>query len=192
MAVIPIGYAQVNFKWGGAGFPTGAECTFGVGRGSTSTPEEDAVDIRDITLTRLSDRIPSTVTLSSILVKYGPNTTGPFHELGVAEAGTGSSGDVNPNVAMLIRKTTSLGGRKGRGRWYWPVAEDQVGQAGVLKTSPDQVTAMNEALALWLGDMATNDHTVYLLHNHPDDAPNIVTALSTQATTATQRRRLRR
>ena len=192
MAVIPSGWGQVNLKWGGVGYPSGAECTFGIALGSTDDPATMAATIAGIIDTRLSDRIPSNVTLESILVKHGPNVDGPFDDFGVGAAGTGSSGDVNPNCAMLIRKVTGFGGRMGRGRMYWPVAEDQVGQAGVLKTSPDQVAAMNAAMADFLTDMVAADITPALLHNVASPAPYVITGFSTQPTTATQRRRLRR
>jgi hypothetical protein len=192
MTVIPNGYAQVNFKMGGTAYPSGAEVTFGVRLDTSDDPATVAATIRDITLTRLQDRLPTSVSINSILVKFGPNATGPFADLGVAEDGTGSSGDVNPNMAMLIKKVTNEGGRKGRGRMYWPVAEDQVGQAGVLKTSPDQVAAMNGALADWQDDLTTADLPPVLLHNDEDDPPTVITLFSTQAITATQRRRLRR
>jgi hypothetical protein len=192
MTNIPSGYAQVNLKFGGTAFPTGAECTFGVRLLTADDPATVASTIEDITLTRLQDRLPSTVTLNSVLVKFGPNATGPFDDFGSNTPGTGSSGNVNPNMAMLIKKGTNLGGRKGRGRMYWPVAEDQVDQAGVLKTSPDQVTAMNEALADWAADLVAADLPLMLLHNDPGDTPSAITTLATQAITATQRRRLRR
>ena len=192
MAVIPSGYAQVNFKFNGAGAPTGMECTFGVRNDTPDDPATVAATIRDITETRLLDRIPTALSIASILVKFGPNATGPFADLGVAVTGTGSSGDVNPNMAMLIRKITNEGGRKGRGRMFWPVAEDQVAQAGVLKTSPDQVAAMDTALSDWHDDLVAADLQPVLLHNDSGDPPTVITAWSTQSTTATQRRRLRR
>jgi len=192
VAHIPSGWGQVNLKWGGTAYPTGAECTFGIAQGSISDPASVASTIAGIIDTRLSDRIPTTVTLESILVKFGPNDTGPFDDFGVGAAGTGSSGDVNPNMAILIRKVTGFGGRIGRGRMYWPVAEDQVAQAGVLKTSPDQVAAMNAAMADFLSDMSDADIALALLHTATTPDPYVITGLSTQPTTATQRRRLRR
>lgn len=192
MTNIPSGYAQVNLRFAGDGWPTGGECTYGVRLLTADGPDVVAATIRDITLTRLQDRIPTHVTLNTILVKFGPNTTGVFAELGVGEAGTGSSGDVNPNQAMLIKKSSSLGGRKGRGRMYWPIAEDQMNNAGVLKTSPDQVAAMNAALADWAADHVAADLPLMLLHNDPGDTPSAITSLATQAISATQRRRLRR
>lgn len=190
MAVIPVDHGQVNFKMAGVGYPTGAEVTFGIRRPAATDPATAAGIIATAWGAHLRVRTPEDVTLASILVKWGPNSTGPFAEVGVGSAGTGSSADVPPNVAMLIQKLTADGGRANRGRWFWPVGEDQVATGGTIVGA--DVTAMNSACAGFMGALTAADMDMVILHNSSLIDPTIVTSMATQAIAGTQRRRQRR
>jgi hypothetical protein len=190
MATIPSGFGQVNLRFRGAGYPTGAEVTFGIQVLTAGDPTDVGEAIRTLWGTELQERTPVQVTLNTILVKFGPNDTGPFVEIGVGQGGGGSAGNVNPNMAILITKVTALGGRANRGRWYYPVAEDQVANAGIL--NPAEVTEMNTQVAAFLAGLTAGDTPMVVLHNDPLTAPTTVTGMLVQGTTATQRRRLRR
>lgn len=190
MAHIPNGYGQVNLFFTGTGWPSGGEVTFAFRNIANEDPATNAATIRDIIDTRLAEQIPENLTISSILVKHGPNDSGPFDLLGTSIVGTGSSAQVQPNMAILVRKTTGLGGRRGRGRWYWPVAEDQVDTGGALQSFV--VTGMNADCADVLADLTAADLPMMLAHTAEDLTPATVTSMSCQAIAATQRRRLRR
>jgi len=190
MAIIPAGFGQVNFRFTGLGLPTGAEVTFGIAVLSEDDPDEVASAVVALWAADLQERTPTAVTLQSVLVKFGPNDLGPFAEVGAALPGTGSGGHVNPNMCILCTKQTALGGRANRGRWYYPVAEDQVGQGGFLNTA--EVTEMNTQLASFLAALTAGDIPMVLLHTSESITPTTVIGMSTQGTTATQRRRLRR
>ena len=192
MAFIPVGQSQVNLIFGGTGWPHGGQVVFGVQNDATDAPDVIGTFVAGLVTDDLGTRIPEDVTLESILVKNGPNSTGAFALTSVAFPGEGSGGDVNPNQAILIRKNTALGGRAGRGRMYWPVAEDQVITGGTLNSSPDQVAAMDAAMADLLPHLEAGDHRMMLLHVGSLPVATPVVSLSTQGTTATQRRRLRR
>lgn len=190
MATIPLGFGQVNLRFRGNGYPTGAEVTFGVQLLTEDDPGEVGETVRTLWAADLQERTPVQVTLNTILVKFGPNDTGPFVEVGVGQPGGGSPGNVNPNMAILINKITALGGRANRGRWYYPVAEDQVANAGIL--NPAEVTEMNTQLASFMAALTAAEIPMVVLHTAPALTPTTVTSMLTQGTTATQRRRLRR
>ena len=190
MAVIPVGYGQANLKFGGAGYPSGAECTWGFKNDAASSASVLADLIGTMWDDSLQSMTPDAVTLDSVLVKLGPNATGEFAEVAVAIAGTDDAGDVVPNMCALVRKNTALGGRRGRGRLYWPIGEATVGDGGAL--SGTYVTNSTTNWNLFLTSLATNEIPMYLLHNASLPAPTAVNSMSTQAVAATQRRRLRR
>lgn len=193
MPVIPSGFAQVNLKFTGTNTPTGAEVTFGVNYLDGLTPLQvaEAVDgaVGD---SSIMSPCASQTALTTISVKFGPNATGPSVDLTTSH--TGANGDSEtPNVTWLIKKSTALGGRAGRGRMYWPgVVEEETGVDGVI--IPSDVTAFQTAADLFFDELAANDVPMVLLHGEgsPISEPTLVTALTVDPRVATQRRRLRR
>jgi hypothetical protein len=191
VAVIPDNFAQVNLRFGGAGYPTGAEVTFGVSRsGFVGNTEDIAEAVRVAWDANLRPVTPELVTLLTILVKEGPNVDGPSFELGVNAPGTGESEEVNPQSALLVQKRTAGGGRRNRGRMYYPLTENDVTTGGgILSTS---LPAFQTGFTDFQGDLAAADLPMVILHNTSTPAPTTVTVLSVQPRAATQRRRLRR
>jgi hypothetical protein len=112
-------------------------------------------------------------------------------------AGGANDTNITPqNSAHLIRKNTSLGGRRNRGRMYLPgVSEANVSNTGVL--APARVAQINTALSNWRAALEANTGILYMviLHgtslNSPTPTPTPVTSLACQPVIATQRRRLR-
>lgn len=100
-----------------------------------------------------------------------------------------------PNSACIVRKVTALGGRQGRGRFFFPCLwfdEDQVNQAGVIQAG--QVSGLQSYLDEWYDHITTVvGYTIVLFH---DDAglttPTEVDSFQAESVIATQRRRLRR
>jgi len=188
---IPAGFAQVNIKFVGASIPTGAEVTFGVTDGLAEGPEAIAEAVDGLlTSTGCLAPLSQTVDINTILVKVGPDDTGPSAEI-PSEGGGGTAGNVAPpNLAVLIRKNTSLGGRHGQGRLFLPgVIETVVGDDGALDT-----TFRNGLQSDWndfLAALVLAEIPMTLLHGDAT-APTVVTSLTVQAIAATQRRRLRR
>ena len=188
--IIPVGFVQVNLKFTGTGVPTGAEMTFGSSNESNQSLENIADSYADAWNTSGMDSwMSADVSLTSILVKKGPNATGASGEFPYAIPGSNSSADP-PQSAVLLRKVTEQGGRRGRGRSYMPgvpgnacVASGELTSAyiGFLQTSCDAFLSALETAVL---DM-------YLLHADGTD-PYKVIAYTVQARSATQRRRNRR
>lgn len=195
MAVIPVGYSQVNLKFTGAAVPRNAEVTFGVGNPTFLGPQAVAAAVAD----SLGDftawaSFSNLAKITSILVKNGPNATGPFVEIPVNSGGTGTGEAVPPNVAVLVRKQTEYGGRAGSGRMYFPgLLEANVSGGG--NVSSGTITSLQNAFNAFAISLDANLVPLVLLHgpNSPigDSAPTPITGLNVDSKVATQRRRLR-
>jgi len=193
--IIPSGYAQVNLMFTGSSVPTGAEVTFGVNnQGSNFTPGVIAAEvITQYVAADLSDMSVDSVDLTGVLVKVGPNATGPSHLEPAAVTGTATGQSVGPNTAWLVHKSTNFGGRAGRGRMFWPgAAESLVNTDGTLNGATASVfTALVEDFR---SNMALADLELALLHGvgSPLSSPTPITGLAVDNRVATQRRRNRR
>lgn len=191
---IPAGYGQVNLVFTGANAPTGMECTFGINVGTYSAdPTSAAVDIGDaLGASNLDSLTCDDVNLTTIMVKYGPDATGPSGFF--AFSGEGTLGNqLAPNTAVLVQKITALGGRAGRGRLYWPAAtEAGTGSDGVLTAG--SVAVLQTAFSAFFTALQSTDLEPVLLHGEgsPIVLPTPLTAFTVQSRVATQRRRLRR
>jgi len=192
--LIPEGFAQINAIHTGVGAPTGAQWTLGVGlEDSLFTPETLAKAFEIWLLdANLYAQLGSDVTMTAVLVKFGPNATGPSFLEAANEPGTGGTGS-SPNVAFLTHKATSLGGRAGRGRAFLPaVPESSVNSNGLLTSGV--ATAVSNSLQSILDSMTADSVVPVVLHSEgsPITEPTAVTAWTCDAKAATQRRRLRR
>jgi hypothetical protein len=106
--------------------------------------------------------------------------------------GTGSAAGVQVNTAILIRKITGRGGRKQRGRFFYPpvdLEESIVDQAGRITTS--EVVSYQSAWDDIHAAAVTNGFPPWLLHSDPADEPTPITGFQVQSLCATQRRRMR-
>jgi hypothetical protein len=109
----------------------------------------------------------------------------------VGLTGTRNEDPIPINCAFLVTKSTARGGRKGKGRQYWPpfwIAEDLVNAGG-------QVTGAGFGLRQTGLTEALTDITTLawepVLHHSDGTAGNRITGLTIQTTIGTQRRRLR-
>jgi hypothetical protein len=190
---IPSLYSQVNLFFSGSAVPRGAEMTFGVANPTNADPAVVAAAILTSWNTgNIKARQSTAIGLTQVLVKNGPNATGPFSYVTTSSfTGTVASASLTPNTAYLIRKNTALGGHKGAGRMFLPgLPENTVDEAGVI-TGLD-LTATQTAVAAFLTALNTNGYPMQLLHADGVTAPNQVTSLAVQPRVATQRRRLRK
>jgi hypothetical protein len=193
VTIIPAGYAQANWIMGGTGLPQGAQVTLGFSIGGYAG---DAADLADLCIDEWVARIkpitPASITLSSVLVKFGPDATGPSVDVSAGEVGSGGGTATAPNTAWLVHKVTALGGRAGRGRMYWPgVQESEVDSAGQLSTAFRNGAQTN--MTAMLGAFTLLNAVPVVLHGEasPITTPTVITVLRVDGTAATQRRRLR-
>lgn len=112
-------------------------------------------------------------------------------EADISGNGAGTTGSIPSNCALLVTKRTALGGRKNRGRMYWPpsalgtTAVDRNGNIAApnLTTIRGRYTAFLTAL--------TNEGVLMKILHGDGSTPTLVTALEVSGKIATQRRRLR-
>lgn len=193
--IIPVGFSQVNLLFGGTAVPLGAQMTFGV---------ENTTDADPATIAALVDAAYNTAEvyksqstscgLTGILVKNGPNATGASAQIAVSRTGSYAQPALPPNVSVLVRKFTAVGGRKGRGRMFFPAfVEGQVTEGGVI--APAEMTPLQTRFAAFRTGMRTAGIPPFLLHSGTGgfaDLPNEITGFTVENKVATQRRRLRR
>lgn len=192
--IIPIGYAQVNLIFTGGSVPTGAQCTFGIDiGGAPDNPGDCGLLVAQAwSVAGFIAHLSNDVDLTSVLVKFGPNATGPSAEIATSEESAGGTAGV-PHTAFLVHKNTAQGGRAGRGRLFIPtVPEDLVNGAGGLDTT--LLAAIQSDCDVFLEELDTSFIPMVLLHGvgSPLETPTPVTSLTVQPVVATQRRRLRR
>lgn len=191
---IPVGFAQVNFRYGGPSLPQKGEWTLGLNlEGSGKTPAQVGADLFAMyAAANFDTSIASGVDLAEILVKFGPDQTGASAVVPAVETGK-ATGAAPANTAYLVRKLTGAGGRAGRGRLYMPgVPESMVGGDGDLDNTwqANLQTAWNT----FYTSFGPSDFSPVLLHQDgsPISAPSLITSFQLDGMVATQRRRLRR
>lgn len=194
MAIIPVGYGQANIVLGGAGVPSGAEITFGINvDGFAGDPTDAATAIAAAFVAEIIPEMTNRVGMDHVLVKFGPEDTGPSGTSGSPTLGPANVEVAPPNTAYLITKTTAFGGRAGKGRVFLPgVPESVVSQTGAISTGT--VSALTAAFQAFDGLLVAADLPPYLLHGvgSPITSPSRITSWVCSSIAATQRRRMRR
>jgi hypothetical protein len=188
---IPEHYSQVNLKFTATNVTGTAEMTFGVHNSFDMDPATVEGLVYPNWNTNLKGLWTNDVTLASILVKNGPDASGPFIDVAHGTVPSGTGLVVPGQVAALVRKVTLLGGRKGRGRMYHPGVFTGMLNADQSSIAGATITAMNAAYATFLSQLASDDIPMVILHGDAT-TPTVVTALQVQTQVATQRRRVRR
>lgn len=191
--IIPDGYAQVNLKWTWSTSGQTAEVVYGV------AVDNDALDVFAVAsavadaydAAALASVQTGAITLTSILVKFGPNDTGPSTEFAQSVDGTLSGNAVTPNNSLLITKATLHGGRTGRGRMYWPGTQEGVWDDYGHLDSGAADTFQSKFDDFWTAHVSA-DIPMYLLHADSGPDPFAVSVLIVRPLIATQRRRLGR
>lgn len=170
-----------------------------IGCSSTGLPG-GASDIANTFVTSWEDNLAGLFSVDSALdhveVAAGPSsapiradsTNGPV-------AGTASSGIVLPNTSVLVRKQTGLGGRKGRGRMYWPCFGQVQNMTGNGLLVGGFMGTIQGAFDDWAAQIVDSTGPgavgeLYLFHAE-EEAPTQIEAMIVQQRLATQRRRLR-
>lgn len=188
--VIPDGFCQITYIWGGPGMPLGGASTLGA-ENTGALSAADAVELaKDALVDNLLPRLTNNIDIDIVRVKLGPNETGAFAEQSPNLPGAVNDSTDPPNVSFLISKQTALGGRKGRGRMFFPsLDKDLIDQAGNVTSA--ELAEWVIALGNFRDDLIAGGLTPVLLHSDAT-TPTPITAFAPQAKAATQRRRLRR
>jgi len=207
---IPVLYGQVSIEYTGTNVPTGAANVFGISHDGIVTPGDAAQFFKDKWIARIMPQLTNDVTLSKVRVKFGPDATGAFAEVAANTPGGLDTTSLAPNTAYLVNKSTSSGGRRGRGRMFIPgLAEVDVSDGGII--TGGRLTLVDAALANFMADVVASVYDIVVLHSPATvwildangqprrqptagavPAPYLVTSMTAAAKVATQRRRLRR
>lgn len=192
MPIIPVGHGQVNYRYSGSACPTGAEVAIGFRNdGDLSLPDLGALFI-DAWDDEIQQWTAAQAVLESVLVKLGPNDTGPQAEFASGLTGAAAGSATPPNVGLLVNKVTALGGRRNRGRSFWPAfTEADVDPSGFI--APLYLTFLQARATAFLNQISTAGANMVVLHSESSlGAPPTVSNYEVQSRVATQRRRLRR
>jgi len=175
---------------------------YNVTLGATADSVSAASDFAGVMASSWHDNLRSSTTTQLTLVTVegiyfdGTHEHSVAHDLG--EAGTGGTGVLPSNCALLVSKVTDFAGRKYRGRMYWPsmLAEGNVDINGVIDGAV--VTALQGHFDDLFADLdAVSGASPALLHDKVtddviDDTPaTLLSSFIVKPKIATQRRRLR-
>lgn len=193
--IIPPGFAQVTVPLAHQDLTRAAAVVFGIEvPGGGVDPDLLAADVQSSFVTSIGQGVDSQVLIGPVTVLIGQDG-------GEGIAGSSPSGQQGaanltappPNVAVLLRKRTARGGRRGRGRMYlpWWCQETDIDEAGRLTGAA--ISSRNTAANLFLNTLSGADTPMVILHSQgrtTPGQPNLVTTLTCDPVVATQRRRL--
>lgn len=121
-------------------------------------------------------------------------STGPIiGSFTVNTVGTLAGEEVPVNSAILMQKSTSRGGRRGRGRAYLPpahVIEGNIGPSGTIAAV--QLAAVEALYDAAYTVLDATAYPPYLLHSASEVAPDHVLSWTLSSKLATQRTRMRK
>lgn len=199
--VIPDGYGQCALKWSFVGKTNPVTTTLGA---STLVGASSPQEVVDEIFTNCTDNN----TLPCFATNMTPSWTfigveGVFNVggvmIGAASAaspivGTHSAAATPTlNTSMIIRKRTTLVGRKFRGRMYWPALLLDEGAVDPMGTISSGFFGAYDTIITALDSELTNG-TVYtprILHTDSGVPPTLITSFALQSHVVTQRRRMR-
>ena len=194
---VAAGFAECSIMYQHQTLPRPAYSVFGVNPASADPDAIAAAVFGAWTTTGgFQTLIDNQVTIGPVTVRFGTDGSGDIVAVGtLTVAGAASGSTCAPNTAVLFRKRTARGGRRGRGRLYlpWAVRTADLAENGVI--SAPTVTAMNTCAATVRNALSTQSCPMVVLHspgNTLPGAPDLVTALNVDPLIATQRRRLGR
>lgn len=195
---IPTGYGQVTFVFQPFGTAQNVVITHGFHDTARGSDPTDAADDYHTVMTAAGRPFEtSNIGTQWTFVRVDTviqSPTGPLlgtHPVGVQ--GTLVVEALPLNCAFLVAKTTSRGGRRGRGRMFVPpmsVAEGNIGPTGVIVGA--SLTAQQAKWTAARTAAAAGLFPPFLLHDTSEIAPDAVNLWTLQARIATQRTRLRR
>lgn len=195
--VIPPGFSLCTVPIRHQNLNRSAAVTFGLETGGSGDGfPVQADEVMADWNTHISPRMDTQVVSGPVELTVGQDGGGSFVEVGTTTSAGTRTGVMNPpNVAILVSKRTSSGGRRGRGRLFlpWALLAGEADDVGVI--TGGVVTATQTAFTNFLAALATDLHEMVLLHNTGISAtpsPTPVTTLRVETLVATQRRRLGR
>lgn len=198
MSVIPPGFIQIWTRWG---VTTQSRFSYVQCGAQITTPpytQANADTAVQVLAANVKNSLSSAASCSGGFVLVG-NDGGSIRfdvSLGTPEVGARANTAMSPQVALLIKKNSGLGGRRNRGRMYlpWP-AEGDIDTNGrllapmltVLQTTAAQLASLDGG-----GSSGGNFSGLFILHDAGPFPPTAITGFAASPVVATQRRRLDR
>lgn len=186
---IPVGYGRLSWVLSGGPLPTGARVTLGLDLTSYTDPFGGALAvIKDPCVELFRAVCVSSVRLTQLELKVGPDATGATYTEPVGVFGLGSGNAPPPNTAMLVRETSDDASGRLFGRMFWPGFDGaNVSEGGVINNVEDY----QDVFSAFQTDLSALGVYPCVLTSLPE-GPRAVSAFQVQGRAATQRRRLRR
>lgn len=190
---IPPGFVAVSVPIRNAAITRAAAVTFGCEDLAVGDPDATANLIQSVFVSTVGARIDASCAIGPVRIAIGQDGGEPVLGFASSSAPGGRALDsLAPALAVLVRKRTSRGGRRGRGAMYlpWAIADNTVTEAGVVSST--EVNAYNLALEAFRNDMASEDLPLVLLHSTgvtPPGDPNPITAMTVEPIISHQVRR---
>lgn len=183
-----------------------SEVTFAVENGDTATAQDVADDVMLAFNTRLAATLDNEVVIGPTFVLLGDGTNVPAiatSSLALINGAENYNPSQPPNVACLVKKSTAVGGRKNRGRMFfpWMLASADVNEGGTIDGG--KVAYLQNLFTLFLSDLVAGNVPMTIANrtfNQPNPPHHVtaitathnVTTLLVENLVATQRRRLGR
>lgn len=178
-------------------------CRIDGGIAVDTVPTATLVAVNQTGTGRFRDQLDTNVSILSCTARIGQDGGPPLVFVSASSlAGLSSNNTSPPNVALLFRKRSNRGGRRGRGRLFipWVSTSATVDEAGKLSTIGfNNYSTIGSNL---LTALAAANVPMVLLHTPSHDlksgtgsntgAPDLVTSITLDPLIATQRRRLGR
>jgi len=209
--VIPPRFGQVTFMFRGPNTESSdSVITLGVRQANQAlnfdpTPQEMVDRFASVYSAFHQDRAVSQWVFEGVKMKYNDDGTMRDFEKLVEVPGGSAATPLPSNIAALVKKTTTVAGRIGKGRFFVPgiLTADVVNGSGVIATAA--VVAIQAKLAVLYQDLkrtaataqADEDNaTLWILHRTSDTVPvapppSEITAFTLSNKIGTQRSRLR-
>ncbi len=201
--LVPPGFIDVAVKISRTGDPDLYITTFGARIITPPFTQANATALWGLVRQSFDGITGTGEVLRGITVRVGQDGDPLVMEAPGNTAGLSSGTRTPPNTAVIVSKLSSLGGRRNRGRMFWPsISEGTVDDLGLITAttlSAYQLEFDNFLIGLQGGGGFTqNTDQMVILHSTdplnpaPTPAPTVVTGLRVEQLVGTQRRRLRR
>lgn len=194
--IIPPGFAECSIEHWLAGYLRPAVTTMGVKISGTEGEDGNVADaFHNAFALAFLDRIDANVTIRSAKAVIGQDGGDPIvQESTASSTGTSTRDSTAPALALMLTKQTALGGRKHRGRMYfpWAVSDTGVAENGAVQESTlTNWRASCDTFMTWLNVDPTDGllDGAYILHSSFETPPTLVTGMSPNPAIRTQRRR---
>lgn len=201
--IIPVGFAQCLLPMAHASLNRSALITYGL---DVDAAGGDYVQVADdqqaIFGNAWGNELDSQVTIGPATLRVGQDGGDPLSVEGSATSvGVETGAMASPNCALLVKKASLTGGRRGRGRCYipWVLLDAAISDVGVVDSGSlavRQSDAEDWLEDLELGTTGTYATPMVILHDSSgsgaEPAPSVVTGLLCDSLIANQRRRLGR